>query len=88
MDKNIDGLLSRLDDEIDKKCFEIKQRSRNRKLQSVFVIVCALFILVPVLLVLTGISLWIFCGPAILFFVIGFCALSPLIFSRQPGGME
>lgn len=88
MDKNINGLLSELDDEIDKKCFEIKQRNRNRRLQSVFVIVCALFILVPVLLVLTGISLWTFCGPAILFLAIGFCVLSPLIFSKQPGGME
>lgn len=81
MDKNRHGLLIILGDEIDRKCFEIKQKNRNRMLQSVFICACALFVIVPILLVFAGISLWTFCIPAILFIIICFCLLSPLLFN-------
>lgn len=51
MDKNINKLLCVLDNEIDRKCFEIKQRKRNKILQSVFIITCVLFIIVPMMFV-------------------------------------
>jgi len=88
MDKNINGLLCMLDNEIDRKCFEIKQRNRNRMLQSAFISACALFIIVPMLLIFVGISLWTFCIPAILFLTICFCFLSPLVISNKLGGLE
>ncbi len=88
MDNNINELLCKLDDEIDRKCFEIKQKNRNRLLQLVFVVACALFVLVPIILVFAGVSLWTFCIPAILFLMICFCILSPLVFSNKLGGVE
>jgi ABC-type polysaccharide/polyol phosphate export permease len=88
MDKNINGLLCKLDDEIDRKCFEIKQGNMNRMLQSAFIRACALFIIVPMLLVFAGISLWAFCIPAILFLTICFCFLLPFAFSNKLGGLE
>ncbi|MBE6081159.1 hypothetical protein [Sporanaerobacter sp. PP17-6a] len=88
MDKNINKLLCVLDNEIDRKCFEIKQRKRNKILQSVFIITCVLFIIVPMMFVFFGISLWTFCVPAILFFTICFCLLSPIVFSNKSGGSE
>jgi ABC-type polysaccharide/polyol phosphate export permease len=88
MDKNINSLLCKLDDEIDKKCFEIKQRNRNRMLQSIFISACLLFIILPMMLVFTGISLWTFCIPAILFLTICFGFLSPLVFGNTLGGLK
>jgi uncharacterized membrane protein len=88
MDKNRDSLLCELDDEIDKKCFEIKQRNRNRMLQSTFISGCVMFMIVPMMLVLIGVNLWAFCIPAILFLIVGFCFLSPLVFNNRLGGLE
>jgi len=88
MDKNIHGLLCKLDNEIDKKCFEIKQRNRNRMLQSAFISACTLFITVPMVLVFAGISLWTFCIPAILFLTVCFSFLSPFVFSNALGELE
>lgn len=88
MDNNINRLLCNLDDEIDRKCFEIKQRKNNRLLQIVFVCSCALFVIIPMILVISGISLWTFPIPAILFLTICFCFLSPLVFINKLGGLE
>lgn len=88
MDKNINSLLCKLDDEIDRKCFEIRQKNKDKILQAVFICACALFIIVPMLFVIAGISLWTFCIPAILFLMICFCFLSPFVFSNKPGGVE
>lgn len=88
MDKNRDSLLYKLDDEIDKKCFEIKQRNRNRMLQSTFISVCVMFMIVPMMLVLIGVNLWAFCIPAIFFLIVGVCFLSPLVFNNRLGGLE
>lgn len=88
MDEKISGLLSALDDEIGRKCLEIKQRKRNRTLQSAFLCACALFLLLPVLLVFLGISLWTFCIPAVLFLAICFCFLSPLVLGNKTEGSD
>lgn len=88
MEEKIDALLSKLDREIDRKCLEIRRESRGRALRSAFVCACALFLVLPILLVFLGVSLWTFCIPFILFLSIGFCLLSPLLFSRKAGGSE
>lgn len=88
MEKKIDALLSELDHEIDGKCLEIRQKSRTRKLRTAFVFACVLFLLIPMLLVFWGVSLWTFCIPFLLFLSVSFCLLSPLIFTRKPGGSE
>jgi hypothetical protein len=81
-------ILSRLDSEIDQKCLEIRRRRRDHALRAAFVVACCLFLLLPGLLVFLGVSLWSFFIPFVLFFSVGFCLLSPLIFSRKPGGSE
>jgi hypothetical protein len=81
-------ILSRLDSEIDRKCLEICRRRRDRALRAAFVVACCLFLLLPGLLVFLGVSLWSFCIPSVLFLSVGFCLLSPLIFSRKSGGSE
>lgn len=88
MDENANQLLSALDDEIERKCFEIKQKKAAGILQRFFIIACVLFVAVPVLFVLMGINLWTLCIPAVLFFIACFAVLSPLLFSGNPGGLE
>ncbi|MCI1956425.1 MAG: hypothetical protein LKJ21_08665 [Oscillospiraceae bacterium] len=88
MDKHAGALLSRLDGEIDRKCLEIRRENRNRALRSAFLGACALFLLIPALLVFLGASLGTFCIPAAFFLSAGFCLLSPLIFGRKSGGSE
>ena len=88
MDKNMDRLLYALEDEIDRKCFEIRQKRKGTMLQRLFIAACALFIAVPIFLVFAGVHLWTFCIPAALFFVVSFAVLSPLLFSVNPGGLE
>ncbi|MDP4117843.1 MAG: hypothetical protein Q8873_01455 [Bacillota bacterium] len=88
MNENIDELLCKLDDEIDRKCLEIKQRNRNKILQTVFITTCVLFIILPIVLIFAGVSLWTFCIPAIIFFTISFSLLSPLALNNKSGGLE
>ncbi len=88
MDEDINKLLCGLDDEINKKCVELKQKKADRMLHSAFITACALFIIVPILLVLAGLNLWAFFIPAILFLTISFCFLLPLVFSEKLGGLN
>ena len=36
MDKNLQNVLSNLEPEIDKKCFELKQKAREKRMQKLF----------------------------------------------------
>ena len=88
MDENVNWLLHILDDEIDRKCFEIRQKRKTGLWEKFFIIGCALFVTVPMLLVFAGISLWTFCIPMMLFLMVSFSLLSPLLFSGKLGGLE
>ncbi len=86
MDHNLDQLLNSLDDEMDKKCFELRQKRTEKFLQRLFMIICAFLVIVPCMLVFAGINLWTLCMPAVLFFVISLGVLSPLLLNSNPGG--
>lgn len=47
MNKDLDELLDNLKPEINKKCFEIKQRRKQRMQSIKLVILCLLFMIVP-----------------------------------------
>ena len=38
MNKDLENLLNSLEPEVDKKCFELKQKQKERKLQKLFII--------------------------------------------------
>ncbi|MGE5631021.1 MAG: hypothetical protein ACM3TR_07995 [Caulobacteraceae bacterium] len=86
MDKKLDCLLLALDDEIEKKCCEIKRKRAEQRMTRLFVLVCSLFVTVPVLLVFAGINLFSLSVPVLLFLSISMFALSPIIFSSITGG--
>ena len=87
MDKTLDNLLLILDEEIEKKCFEIKRKRAEQRLTRLFVLVCILFLTVPVLLVFVGVNLLSICVPIVFFLAIAMVALSPIILNNNLGGV-
>lgn len=86
MDKKLDNLLFILDDEIEKKCFEIKKKKSELLLTKLFILACGLFITVPIALVFAGVNLLTAFIPLLLFIVFSMFALSPMVFSNNIGG--
>jgi fatty acid desaturase len=86
MNKRLDYLLLTLDDEIEKKCFEIKKKKAEQRLTRFFVLACILFLAVPVLLVFAGVNLLSICVPIVLFLAFAIFALSPIILNNNLGG--
>lgn len=86
MDKTLDRLLLTLDDEIERKCNEIKKRKAEQRLTKLFVLACSLFLTAPVLLALAGVNLLSMCVPVVLFLAFAMAALSPIILNNNLGG--
>ena len=74
MDKNLQIVLSNLEPEIDKKCFELKQKTREKRMQKLFILAIVLLLFMPSTLIMLNINIWAFIVGAI-----GMIALSILI---------
>lgn len=88
MDKKLDNLLLNLDDEIEKKCFEIKRKKSLEKLKKIFILSCGFFIAVPIVLVFAGVNLLAVSIPIILFLTFSMFILSPIILTKNLGGYK
>lgn len=73
MNSNVDRMISNLTPAIEQKCAEL-QTARKERLQSrLFVLLCAMVVLIPALLVFSGVSLTVLIAP------LAFMALSVLL---------
>ena len=73
MNSNVDRMISNLTPAIEEKCEEL-QTARTERLQSrLFVLLCAMVVLIPALLVFAGVSLTVLIAP------LAFMALSVLL---------
>lgn len=73
MNSNVDRMISNLTPAIEQKCAEL-QTARKERLQSrLFVLLCAMVVLIPALLVFAGVSLTVLIAP------LAFMALSVLL---------
>lgn len=88
MNTKLDTLLLSLDDEIDKKCFELKEKRHNQKQERLFYFICGLFVLVPSLLAFLGVNILLLIAPIIIFSAIFMFALSPIILFNSTKGVE
>lgn len=86
MDKS-DELLNVLDDEIEKKCFEIKQKKSEKRLQRFFVTACVLFVILPFLFTFAGVNLLTLFIPAVIFLAVSFILLIPILINNNLGGI-
>ena len=74
MDKNLQNVLSNLEPEIDKKCLELKQKTRERKMQKLFIFAIVLLLFIPSTLIMLDVNILGFIVGAI-----GLIALAVLI---------
>ena len=73
MNSNVDRMISNLTPAIEQKCAEL-QTARKERLQSrLFILLCAMVVLIPALLVFAGVSLTVLIAP------LAFMALSVLL---------
>lgn len=80
-------LLETLDDELERKCCELRLQRRERALQTLFYATCALFVVLPVFFILAGVNLVTLFVPAAIFFSVALVALLPVILRDEPGGV-
>ena len=88
MDHKLNDLLRVLDSEIDKKCFELKQKEREQRNIRLFFYLCGLFIIVPIVMIFTGINIITVFIPIVLFVASSMFLLSPIVFNSNLGGVH
>ena len=84
MNSNVDCMLNNLTPAIEQKCEEL-QTARKERLQSrLFVLLCAMVVIIPALLVFAGVSLTILIAP-LAFMALCVLLLLPVLLSGKAG---
>lgn len=84
MNSNVDRMISNLTPAIEQKCAEL-QTARKERLQSrLFVLLCAMVVLITALLVFAGVSLTVLIAP-LAFMALSVLLLLPVLLSGKAG---
>ncbi len=84
MNSNVDRMINNLTPTIEQKCEEL-QIARKERLQSrLFILLCAMVVLIPALLVFAGVSLTILIAP-LAFMALSVLLLLPVLLSGKAG---
>lgn len=84
MNSNVDRMINNLTPAIEQKCEEL-QTARKERLQSrLFVLLCAMVVMIPALLVFAGVSLTILIAP-LAFMALSVLLLLPVLLSGKAG---
>lgn len=89
MNPKAEQMICNLTPAIDRKCEELKAARKERIQSRLFVILCAMVVLIPALLVFFGISLTVLIAP-IVFMSLSVVVLLPVLLSgaaAEQGGM-
>ena len=78
-DRKIADLLISLEDEIDRKCFKIKEKKREEVKGRLFIFACLLFLFLPFLMHYLGLSIVAVCFPVISFLAVSMISLFSVI---------
>lgn len=87
MDEKLETLLTSLDEEIERKCFELKQKKAEKTLKQLFIFCCLLFVTLPFWLMWAGINVITLAAPVFAFLGISVIALIPFALSNSSGGV-
>ena len=82
MKTNVECMLDNLAPEIDLKCNELRAAKKERLKNRLFVILCAMVLLIPALLVLFGVSLTMLIAP-LAFMSLSMLLLLPVLLSGR-----
>jgi len=87
MNEEAERLIGRLSPEIDRKCEALKEARREKRQSRLFLLLCALAVLLPAALVLAGMSLLVLLVP-VAFMSLSILLLLPVLFSKDADGKE
>ena len=86
MDKNLQNALSNLEPAIDKKCFELKQKTRERKMQKLFILAIVLLLVMPSTLIMLNVNIWGFIVGAIGLIALAILIMLPIALKENTRG--
>ena len=86
MDKNLQNVLSNLEPEIDKKCFELKQKRRERRMQKIFILAVVLLLFIPSILIMLDVNIWTFIIGAIGLIALAILIMLPIALKENTRG--
>ena len=86
MDKNLQNVLSNLEPEIDKKCFELKQKTRERRMQKLFIFAIVLLLFIPSTLIMLNINIWGFIVGTVVLIGIAILIMLPIALKQNTRG--
>lgn len=89
MNANVDRMIHNLTPAIEQKCEELHTARKERLQSRLFVLLCAMVVLIPALLVFAGVSLTILIAPLV-FMALSVLLLLPVLLSgkaENQGGM-
>lgn len=86
MDKNLQNVLSNLEPEIDKKCFELKQKAREKRMQKLFILAIVLLLFMPSTLIILNINLWGFIVGGIAVIALAILIMLPIALKENARG--
>lgn len=87
LDKNLEKLLCDLEADIDKKCFEIKEKRAERKLQILLAIGIILLLTIPSTLIIIGINIIGTIIGIISFMSISMIIMLPIVLKDEKRGI-
>ena len=86
MDKNLQIVLSNLEPEIDKKCFELKQKTREKRMQKLFILAIVLLLFMQSTLIMLNINIWVFIVGAISVIALAILIMLPIALKENARG--
>ena len=86
MDKNLQNVLSNLEQEIEKKCFELKQKTREKRMQKLFILAIVLLLFLPSTLIILNINVWGFIVGAIAVIALAILIMLPIALKENARG--
>lgn len=86
MDKNLQNVLSNLEPEIDKKCFKLKQKTREKRMQKLFILAIVLLLFLPSTLIILNINLWGFIVGGIAVIALAILIMLPIALKENARG--
>ena len=86
MDKNLQTVLSNFDPAIDKKCFELKQKTRERRMQKLFIFAIVLLLFIPSTLIMLNINIWGFIVGTVVLIGIAILIMLPIALKQNTRG--
>ena len=86
MDKNLQNVLSNLEPEIDKKCFELKQKRKERRMQKLFIFAIVLLLFIPSTLIMLDVNIWGFIVGAIGLIALAILIMLPIALKENARG--